>query len=266
MKNAIQLYMYSIVYFSDMEDQPALAKWLDKYCKKYIYQLERAPTTGNTHFQCYVNLKVKRRPTEMWKLLNAEGFDGADCSPVSNYGKLALQSYCMKKDTRVEGPWADKPIYMGQDLIKNLKGWQQDILNLLDETPDPRKIVWLYDDIGNTGKTSLAKYMYFHYPKKVCYLTVGKAADLLNFVYKMQGRLLYFIDISRTIPNGTMNELYSAIESVKNGFFLNTKYETGMACFARPHVVVCSNHLPKTTALSRDRLVIKNMSLMSQEY
>ncbi len=260
-----QCYHYAITIWESIDAHPHIFQFFSKICKKFIFQLEECPSTKKHHYQCYVNLKVKKRQQELCKIFNAEGFRGADISVASSEGKVRLQQYCMKTESRLDGPWADKPIYLGQDLITTLRPWQQHVVSMLDTTPDKRTIYWYYDARGGMGKTQLAKYLCFHKPKKCTYLSVGKAADLLNYVYKMQGMRMYFIDIARTIPNGLMNELYMAIESVKNGFFLNTKYETGMAMFACPHVIVYSNHLPKGSALSGDRLEIIDMSQMSQE-
>lgn len=256
-------YVYSVTIWDSIDAHPHIFKFFSKICKKFIFQLEECPQTKKHHYQCYVNLKVKKRQSEMCKMFNCEGFTGSDISVASENGKIRLQQYAMKTESRLDGPWADKPIYLGQDLIQKLRPWQQEVADLIDTTPDKRTIYWYYDKIGGRGKTQLAKYLCFHKPKECTYLSVGKAADLLNFVYKKQGMKLYFIDIARTIPNGIMNEIYMAIESVKNGFFLNTKYETGMAMFACPHVVVYSNHLPKGSALSYDRLEIKDLEFIS---
>lgn len=233
-----------------------------KLPKKFVFQLEECPTTGNSHYQCYLNLKVKKRQHELYKMFNANGFTGADCSIASNAGKERLKGYAMKEETRLEGPWADHPIYLGKDLIKKLRPWQQDIVNMLDVEPHSRMIYWYYDKEGGKGKSSLAKYLWFH--RSVLTLSVGKATDLLNLVYKLQGKKMYVFDISRTIAT-SMNDMYQALESVKNGYFVNTKYDTGVACYEIPHVVVFSNHLPDTKALSKDRWKILDLSQMSQE-
>lgn len=252
------VYIYSITIFDTIDAMEDIFKFFNKIAKKFVFQLEECPTTKSHHFQCYVNLKIKKRQHELCKMLNASGFNGANCSVASDAGKERLKLYAMKEDSRIDGPWADHPIYRGQDLIKELRPWQQGIVKLIGTTPHKRKIYWYYDSTGGKGKSSLSKYLYFHHG--IIPLTIGKASDLLNVVYKLQGKKMYIFDISRTIPTGTMNEIYTALESVKNGFFVNTKYETGVACFEIPHVVVFSNHLPKMSALSQDRWHIVNLS------
>lgn len=262
MKNVSnQLYRWSIVYFGTLDEQPDVARCFDTIAKNYVYQLEKCPTTGNSHFQCYVRLRTKKRKNELTKILNAMSLSGATVSPAQD--DSALASYCMKSTSRIAGPWSDKPIYMGQDLITTLRPWQQEILDLISiPKAHPRHIHWYYDEFGGSGKTSLSKYLYFHHG--IVTLTIGKGSDLLNLVYKLQGKPMYIFDISRTVPRNSMNELYMAIEAVKNGYFVNTKYDTGVACFGIPHIIVFSNYMFKQSALSRDRWVTHDLSQMSQ--
>lgn len=258
-----QLYRWSVTYFGDLSEQETVAKCMDTIGKDYIYQLERCPSTKNTHYQIFVKLKKKKRKRELCKLLNGLSLSGADCSPA--HDTAALSTYCMKTDSRVAGPWSNKPIYLGEDLITmdEMYPWQKRILSLIGTKPHDRKIEWYYDAVGGSGKSSLSKYLYFHHD--VITLTIGKASDLLNLVSKMQGRKMYIFDISRTVPASAMTELYVAMESIKNGYFVNTKYDTNVCCMARPHVIVFSNMLPKMSALSRDRWEIIEMSQMSQD-
>ncbi len=262
MHDTNQLYRWSITYFGNIEEQNNVAKCLDTIGKDYVYQLEKCPSTGNPHYQIFVKLKKKQRSRELCKILNSMSLKGATVSPARD--TEALTSYAMKNDTRLAGPWSNKPIYMGEDLItiNQMYCWQKAILAHIGKKPDDRKIEWYYDPVGGKGKSSLSKYLYFHHD--IITLTIGKASDILNLVYKMQGRKMYIFDISRTVTAGVMTEIYAAMEAVKNGYFVNTKYDTGVCCMARPHVVVFSNMLPKLSALSSDRWDIINLSQMSQ--
>ena len=49
------------------------------------------------------------------------------------------------------------------------------------------------------------------------------------------------------------SELYSAFEGIKNGMFVNYKYETQQVLMDPPHVVCFSNEVPDVSALSQDR-------------
>ena len=255
--SANQLFFFDCTYFADLSCQPVVHAALTKVAKHFHYQLEKCPNSGNLHYQIYVNLKVKKRDRELGKLLSGLGMPGVSCRPASDEGKTILKEYCLKPDTRVAGPWADKPLYLGADLITTLRPWQVHIRDLIYKEPDSRQIVWYYDSIGKHGKTSISKYMYFHH--KILTLTIGRASDVLNLVYKLQGHKMYIFDIARTVNESQMNDIYYALESVKNGYFINTKYDTGVACMNIPHVIVFSNHLPKMSALSADRWKIINM-------
>lgn len=260
----VQLYHYDCTYFGTKDEQPKLHSIFKNIAKKFIYQLEKTPTTDREHFQIYLNLKVKKRDRELASLLSGMGLKGISCRPASDAGKTALQTYCMKTDTRIAGPWADKPIYRGQDLIKDLRPWQQSVFELLQGNPHPRTIYWYYDELGGAGKSSFSKWLYYHH--QILTLTFADAKDLLNLVFKNQGLPAYLFDLSRTKGGKTsMSDIYQALESVKNGYFINSKYETGVACFAIPHVVVFSNHPPDLNCLSIDRWKIVEMSQMSQE-
>jgi hypothetical protein len=252
------IYLHDFTYFADSGQVQKICTILKKLCKKWIFQLEKAPSTGSLHYQGFVNLQTKMRTGELASLLSGLGMPGVSCRPCSSVGKSSLQMYCMKEDTRVDGPWADHYIYTGQDLIKDLLPWQQTVCDLLSFDPHPRHIHWIYDAEGGMGKSSLAKHLYFH--QKVPTLTVTSAKDLLHCVSKFQNRKMYIVDIARTLPEGMMKDMYFALECLKNGFFVSGKYDSSMICMRTPHVIVFSNMLPKMSSLSADRWRIYDTS------
>lgn len=251
-------WLFSAVYYGDESKQELVHKVCKTVAKKFIYQLERGEEKGKLHYQMYLNVKKKTRPKALGALMSGLGLLGIDPRYCSEKGEAALKSYCMKSDTRVAGPWADKYIYRGQDLITELRPWQQEIFDMIQTDPDKRKIYWYTDSKGGAGKTSFAKWLYYHHD--ILCLTFADAKDLLNVVYNRQGLKCYLFDLSRTKGGKTsMSDIYQALESVKNGYFINSKYETGVACYAVPHVIVFSNHEPDRNCLSLDRWCIKNM-------
>lgn len=262
-----QIYNYSVVVYTNEEEwenhQESLVKTFSKYAERWIFQLESGEKKQKLHFQCFLNLKTKVRPKRAAKILSADTNMSVLANPASTAGTEALKKYCMKAETRVKGPWADRPVYMGADLPTTLYPWQQELVDLVQTKPHSRKIYWYFDKRGGRGKSTLAKYMYFHH--KILTLTFGSAGDLLNLVAKLPPKKAYIFDLSRTKGGQhAMSDIYQALESVKNGYFINTKYETSVTIFDIPHVIVFSNHLPEMSKLSRDRWVIKKMSQMSQ--
>lgn len=226
---------------------------------KWIFQIERGSKFGLLHFQGYGHKVVKARPRALGAIWGSDGVPGVEIQCCSTAGVNALKNYAMKKETRESGPWADKPIYMGADLIKNLHPWQQAIKDLIGTKPHDRIIYWFYDKVGGSGKSSFAKYMMFHH--KVVTLTFGDAKDLLFVVQKFQNRPCYMFDLSRTKGGKTsMSDIYQALESVKNGYFVSSKYESDIVLMQTPHVIVFSNHYPDMGALSQDRWRVVNMN------
>ena len=64
-----------------------------------IYQLEKAPTTGQPHLQGYVYYKNARSFSAVKKLCNSAHLEIAKGSAEDN------QKYCSKSSSRLMGPW-----------------------------------------------------------------------------------------------------------------------------------------------------------------
>lgn len=228
---------------------------LEDYCDNFIYQLEWTDCKdtykcGNYHFQIYMRLKKKRRLHEQAALFTE--LPGIYLQPASTEGNKALQKYCMKTDTRYAGPWADRRIYMGEDLPRVLDGWQTEMLAIYESAPDDRKVMWVNNEEGNAGKSKFCKWMCFR--KDCLKLSYGKAGDLLNLVAKNQGKRMYLFDLTRCKPAEMSSaDLYAAIESVKDGHFSNLKYETATVMMDPCHCVVFANSWPDVRSLSADR-------------
>lgn len=131
------------------------------------------------------------------------------------------------------------------------RDWQIKLLNILRQRPHPRKIHWMWESKGNTGKTTIAKHICM--TQNAIYVR-GKAADIKYAVaahLAEKGELdILIIDLPRTM-DGYVS--YTAIEEVKNGIFFTTKYESGMTLFNPPHLVVFANSPPDINKLSEDR-------------
>lgn len=241
----------------------ALRIWLRANSDKYIYQAEYTESKdeetgevkGNPHYQIYFHTKDKKRVGQMITEVTESGeLPGVHIMPASTEGHTALSKYCMKEQSRVAGPWADKPIYMGEDIWPEVKfpQWQKDLLQILRRAPDFRTMHWVCDKVGNNGKTAFLKFLV--YKENAVGLGYGHSTDVLNLVSKLQGHSIYAWNLTRAKPaNLSELDLYSAMESVKDGYFINLKYETKMVLMSRPHVVVFANHFPKLNHISADR-------------
>lgn len=113
------------------------------------------------------------------------------------------------------------------------------------EKQNPRQVTWVYDPIGNTGKTWLAQYL--HAIKGAAIFTNAKTADIA-FGYK--GESIIVFDFARCV-DGRVN--YGVIESLKNGMIFSTKYKSKKKVFEIPKIIIMANFEPEQHNLSEDR-------------
>lgn len=132
--------------------------------------------------------------------------------------------------------------------IHPLRDWQGKLNSLLNLEIDDRKINFVVDLEGNTGKTWFSKYYLSLHPENTQILESGKKADMALALAETN-RVL-FVNVTRTL-NEFMS--YSFLESVKDGMVFSPKYESGMKVIPPCHVVVTMNQMPDMSALSRDR-------------
>lgn len=132
-------------------------------------------------------------------------------------------------------------------------GWQIQLVADLALIPDPRKVIWYVDLIGNSGKSYFATN---YHGKTSYYITGGKAADIF---YGYQYEEVVFFDLARMKQEYVQ---YDVMENFKNGQFYSTKYECKVVKFAVPHVVVFANFQPDRLMLSADRWDIRVINLI----
>lgn len=221
----------------------------------YVFQLEKGEK-GTVHMQGHLEFKNARSLKSMKKLLPR-----AHLEKCRN--RKASIAYCQKDDTRVGGPWSKnlpkepKPL----KLIEKFRPWQQKLFDeLTNGESDDRNIIWYYNKDGNIGKTVFCKYMCSKYNALYC---TGKASDtkyLLSQYFDQdpcnKDDLICLFDYPRTIENFVS---YQALEEIKNGIFMNTKYEVKMCIFNSPKVVVFANFEPDYEKMSKDRWIIREI-------
>lgn len=128
-----------------------------------------------------------------------------------------------------------------------LRPWQSDVVSLVAEAPDTRKVFWYYDECGNTGKSFLVDYLVSM--KGAIVFTNGKMADMA-FAYKEESIVVF--DLARCQAD-KIDNVYMAVENFKNGRMFSPKYESQTKVFPVPHVLVFANFEPDRSKLSQDR-------------
>lgn len=128
--------------------------------------------------------------------------------------------------------------------------WQADLVSALEKDPDDRHIMWIFDKVGNKGKSTFVTH-YVSNPANDAIVLEGKVADMA-YLYDKQ-RVVFF-DITRTQVE-LLDHLMSFAEKLKNGLLISTKYMTQMKVFRPPHVVFFANVVCPPGKWSEDRVV-----------
>lgn len=137
--------------------------------------------------------------------------------------------------------------------------WQQAVVDTVLNAPvDPRRVTVVLDEAGNCGKTFLAGTWTKAHPENSTILMNGKSADMLCAMMKKKDVETVFIDLTRT-THGIIN--YQTIESIKNGIFMNPKYDSNIHIGQPKRIIILTNEALNWNAMSKDRwqiLYIKN--------
>lgn len=250
-------------------DSEDLKSFLKSYSQEYLFQKEVGEETNREHYQGYFILHVRKRKKTILNdfQLIFENIQNLTIAPMQGTVDQN-KSYCMKTEGEV---YTNKIIYKGDDvnfLDDETKRypWQADLYKIFFEddilfvkSPEStRQIIWVYDSGGNSGKSLFTKWLCFR-NSDVTKIAFGSAQQLRSAIVSVGPRLMYIIDIPRTLgEDDSLKNIYSVIEDIKNGYVVSSFYGTHKEIMmTSPHVLIFSNSLPDTKYLSRDRWIIK---------
>lgn len=233
-----------------MEDLETLKKRYELSCVKWVIG-EEVGEKGTPHLQMALVSENDIRPTEKF------GFKCIHWEKMKGTVEQAFK-YCMKegKYTGKDLPKIPKPL----KLISPNRPYQKFILDEIKKEANERHIYWFWDEKGNVGKSQFCKYLVVKH--NALLIDEGGKRDLANLVFnyyeKWEEVELVIIDVPRANKNKVS---YKAIESIKSGLIVNTKYETGQCVFNSPHIFIFANYPPETNGtLSLDRFLIYEIS------
>lgn len=246
MSNAVSTFDFTVFGL-----EPEEAKDILKYhCKKWCFQQEQCPSTGNVHLQGRMTLKVKKRISGVIKMFERWHISITSDANRGNY------YYVMKDDTRIAGPWKDEDEEENLYIPRQVRGiqlwpWQQAVIDSA-EVWDTRHIDIIVDPKGNKGKTTLATFIGSNrIGKELPYSNDFR--DLMRMAMQGKAKKLYIIDIPRAINKKKIRELYAAIEKIKSGYAYDDRYKFQEKYFDCPNIWVFTNEIPDQNLLSRDR-------------
>lgn len=277
-------------YFSQLKELvSSVKKIMDEDCENWVFQVECTGET-NYHLQVRVNLKFTNRwrCSKYSKHLNSklgDMFYNIYCTPTSNNNQGKFD-YVMKEESRVMGPFSDKPIFDGSSILPESKllPWHRYFINLLEnyETDelDFRTIFHVRDITGGHQKSTFCRYLMWHFKSEVGIINpFGTPGQIASSFVKGGAKKMYFLDLPRSYrkealsPDGKLRvcyhqnfaELCTIIERVKDGLLVDSFY--GRSCdpllMSPPIVVIFSNwdlESFRGQFISKDRLKVIDLS------
>lgn len=229
----------------DEKDKEDIKVFAQK-CSIFVCQSE-VGEKGTPHIQGVFKFDKKIRFSGLKKIFQKSHFEKC----ISFHNTI---EYCRKNET-FDGQWRlEKGVAESVRVLPTagLFSWQAEVVADISKEPDDRHIQWYIDAEGGKGKTALCRYLITHH--NAIYINGGKGSDILHVTAealraKVNCKLIVF-DFPRTLEGKVS---YTAIESIKNGLFMSTKYEGGLINMNPPHVVIFANWQPDISQLSLDR-------------
>lgn len=251
------IYCYDVVVWKEKKSKDEVVALFNEYAKHWVFQEECCPTTQRLHFQCRISLKTKKRMSELLSSWNNIGWAGCYDAKITANPSSTHFDYVTKTETRVSGPWADtdpKPAYIPRQ-VRDLEplGWQKDVIADIGVW-DTRTINVIVNSCGNVGKTFLCSWLLANNKGRMV-PPMNSFEDLMKIVMCMPETNFYVFDVPRAIDTKGKDKrgIWSAIESIKNGWVWDNRYEWKERHFDCPNVWVFTNHVPDVKALSQDR-------------
>ena len=240
-KQSVQLLKFCFTFNNYTEnDIIEIENTIKPICTKYLFQ-EETGESGTPHLQGAIWLKKKMR------------WESFGLSKSIHWEKMrneeASIAYCGKDETRTGRQFIygfPKPI----KIITDLYPWQEECEKISLTEPNNQTINWYWESEGGVGKSEFVKYMVVKHKALPC--LGGKFGDIMNMIFNAN------MDECRTIvfnlPRAHKGNIsYSALECIKDGMIVNTKYETGYKVFNPPHLFIFANYPPDNEELISKR-------------
>lgn len=220
--------------------------------KSYTFQ-EETGASGTKHLQGVVSYTNARSWDHLKGILPTAHIER--CRSI----KHSIE-YCSKIETRTGRVYSTQKILIEDPLEgKDYYPWQKEIIDIIYDKPDPRKIYWYWEEKGNVGKSDFAKHLFL---KKKAYVLGGKAGDMAYAIGEALVENPHLDTVIIDIPRCVEHISYNGIEQVKNGLVFSPKYESKCIAFNRPHIIIFANVQPDSEMykkFSTDKWVIRKI-------
>ena len=158
------------------EDICSIVPIIKKMCKIGCIGKE-VGEKGTPHLQGYIEFKTKTRPLTHFKTKRIH-WTKCEGNRESNL------VYCSKEGNVILYHGIDKPYKLE---LPELYDWEKYVIEIIDKEPNDRHIHWVWEEYGNAGKTTFAKWIFLHYEGAL--LLSGKADNMKHAIiqYKALG-------------------------------------------------------------------------------
>lgn len=177
---------------------------------------------------------------------------GADVLAYENVAE-AIRECGVRYATQIKCVWevAKEEEYTCEELKEH--PWQTQLADTLADMKD-RSIVWVYDKVGGTGKSTWAQHQ--HILKRALYIGhLGKVSDFIEALYNAKDEWdneYIIIDLTRQQESGC--SIYACIEAAAKRVMTRQKYTSKTFVLKKqPKICVLANWPPEVKELSMDR-------------
>ena len=145
-----------------------------------------------------------------------------------------------------------KENYSEESASMNLRRWQKELFEFLVTNKNnsiirERKIIWVEDNKGCTGKSKFQKWLRLGQrdviPRKLPVSIVERLRSAVTKLTREQEVDLLMINLTKTKgQNQSLEDMFAAIEDIKDGFIVDTMYGKYVeAIFESPLILVFTN-------------------------
>ncbi len=145
---------------------------------------------------------------------------------------------------------SDKKLLIDEMAGIELRQWQRKYVKLLLEQND-RQILWIWDNDGNIGKSTMSDWLEVNEDAK-SYTNMEKR----DFATALGTQNIVIFDLERSDEHKFD---YSILKCLKDGKLAISKYESRMRRFTKKRVMVLANWPPNEHALSQDMWIIREI-------
>lgn len=259
-KQDIQRKYWCFTYFPKNRDLEIenFKIFLKSYVKFFKFGEEICPKTKNLHFQGFFELLKKKRFMELLKIFTESPYKGLHFEACKG-SKSDNNTYVSKDGIIHEYPEPAPTIKILKEEL--LYPFQKSILEIIRGPVNENKIIWIYDSVGQLGKTELMRFCFVNYNIPFSY--GGKCSDIINLAYNNREILLkmdkptFIYNLGRDTDPEKVS--YKSMEQISDGAISNTKFEGACFVFNKPHVIVLANCLPVSKKLTASRWILKTI-------